>query len=309
MDSVSRLVRLARVRGEIDVRCLIAGGFAIDHRPAAPGLVPFHLVLAGSCTVSSADFSVDLEAGDLLLLPQGDAHLVATKSDRCLEYTETAGPSIRVRRTADAEPELDLFCGHYRVDDGAGALLFRLMPRVVHVSLDQPAQALAEILRGEAAYDGPGTEVIVSSLLDALLAMALRSRSGQPPESPALWTAIGDDVLGKAICAVVDRPGEAWTIDRLAVEAAMSRATFLRRFNARTGTTVAALLTGIRMMAAAELLADSDHSVSRVAREVGYRSDSAFGQAFRAALGMLPSQYRKQVRHPEPSPDRSSDGP
>jgi AraC family transcriptional activator of mtrCDE len=309
MDSVSRLVRLARLRGEIDMRCLMAGGFAIDHPQAGPGLVPFHLVLAGTCTVTSAAFTVDLEPGDLLLLPQGDAHQVTATSDRQLEFVEAPGRTFSTRRTTGAAPELDLFCGHYRVDEGAGALLFRLMPRVVHVSLDQPALALAELLRGEATVDGPGTGVIVSALLDALLAMALRSRSGQRPDTPALWTAIGDDVLGKVICAVVDRPGEAWTIDRLAATASMSRATFLRRFKARTGTTVATLLTGIRMMVAADLLTGSDHSVSRVAREVGYRSDSAFGQAFRAALGILPSQYRKQVRHPEPSPGKSSDGP
>jgi AraC family transcriptional activator of mtrCDE len=126
-----------------------------------------------------------------------------------------------------------------------------------------------------------------------------------------LWTAVGDDVLGRVICAVVNRPGEAWTIERLAAEASMSRATFLRRFNARTGTTVATLLTGIRMMVAADLLTRGDYPVSRVAREVGYQSDSAFGQAFRAALGSSPSEYRKQARDcgdRDLSADRSSDG-
>jgi AraC family transcriptional regulator, activator of mtrCDE len=71
---------------------------------------------------------------------------------------------------------------------------------------------------------------------------------------------------------VVRCPGELWTIDHMAAAASMSRATFLRRFTARTSTTVATPLTAVRMMVATDLLTRSDHSVARVASEVGYRS-------------------------------------
>lgn len=49
-------------------------------------------------------------------------------------------------------------------------------------------------------------------------------------------------MLDHAIAEVVDRPGEARTIDHFARAAAMSRAPFQRRFAVRTGTTVARLL-------------------------------------------------------------------
>jgi AraC family transcriptional activator of mtrCDE len=58
---------------------------------------------------------------------------------------------------------------------------------------------------------------------------------------------------------------------------------------------VATLLTAIRMMAAADLLTRTNHSIGRVAHDVGYRSESAFSQAFRAALGTSPAQYRKHA--------------
>ncbi|MFJ7217914.1 cupin domain-containing protein [Amycolatopsis sp. NPDC098790] len=295
VDSVSRLVRLARPDGEVDVRCLLAGSFVLDNPAAGPGLVPFHLVLEGRCTVTSGSAAVHLGPGDMLLLPHGDAHRVTATGVPGLPVTEEPGAAFPTRRTPGAEPRVDLFCGHYRFAAGAGALLFRLMPPLVHVSLDAPALTLAGVLRGEARFDGPGTAAIVAALLDALLAMALRSRPEQRPETPGLWTALGDDVLGRVLADVVERPGEAWTIDRLAADAAMSRATFLRRFTARTGTTVAAMVTAIRMMVAADLLTRSEHSVTRVAGDVGYRSESAFGQAFRAALGTTPAQYRREA--------------
>jgi AraC family transcriptional regulator, activator of mtrCDE len=296
MDGVSRIVRMARLEGSVDVRCLLAGRVTVDNAPAGPGEVPFHLVLDGRCSVISGASAVDMGPGDLVLLPHGDAHRVAAAtSGRRRRYAEELGAAFPTRRTVGAEPELDLFCGHYRFGSGAGALLFRLLPQLVHVTLDAPALTLAEVLRGEARFDGPGTGAVVAAVCDALLAMTLRSRPDQRLGTPALWTAMGDDALGRVIAEVVDRPGEAWTIDRLAAAAAMSRATFLRRFTARTGTTVATLVTAIRMMVAADLLTHSDHSVARVASEVGYRSESAFTAAFRAALGTSPSRYRKDA--------------
>ncbi|WP_330277743.1 AraC family transcriptional regulator [Lentzea sp. NBC_00516] len=269
MTNLSGLVRLARPAGEIDVRCLMAGGVTLDNPAAERGAVPFHLLLDGACTLTSGTCSVDLLPGDMALLPHGDAHVVTS------------------------DESIDLFCGHYRFDQ-AGSLLFRLMPPVVHVTLDPPALALAEVLRAEAVSAGAGSQAVISALLDALLVMTLRSRPDQRLDTPGLWTAMGDDVLGRVITGVLEQPGEPWTIDRLASEASMSRATFLRRFSARTGTTVATLLTAIRMMAAADLLSSTDLSVTRVAGEVGYRSESAFSQAFRAALGTSPARFRRE---------------
>lgn len=293
MDGLSRLIRLAHLESNIDLRCLMAGQFTVDHEVATPGQVPFYLVLDGGCTVTTGSSRVDLVRGDLLLLPHGEAHHVIATSGRKLPFEDEPGSAFTTRRTVGAKPEHDLFCGHYHVGTAGGALLFRLLPRIVHVALDAPAVELAEIVRGEAAFDGPGTAAIVCSLCDAILAMALRSRPEQRLDTPALWTAMGDDVLGQVITGIVERPGEPWTIDRLAAAASMSRATFLRRFTARTGTTVATLLATIRMMVAADLLTNSDRSVLRIAGEVGYRSESAFVEAFRAAVGMSPARFRK----------------
>nr|WP_051341834.1 AraC family transcriptional regulator [Pseudonocardia spinosispora] len=295
MDGVSRLVRMARLGSDVDVRCLLAGQFTLDNPRAGPGVVPFHLVLDGWCTVASGASTVALGPGQLLLLPQGAAHRVMASSGPRHRIIEEAGGSFPIRRSADAKPELDLFCGHYHFDSAAGELLFRLLPPMVHATLDTPALTLADVLRGEACMDGPGTGAIVAALCDALLVMALRSRPDQRLGATALWTAMADEVIGRVIADVIDRPDEQWTLDRMAATAAMSRATFIRRFTASTGTTAARLLTSIRMMRAADLLTHSDHSIARVADEVGYRSESAFAQAFRATLGTSPARFRRDA--------------
>lgn len=295
MDSLSTLIRIAHLEGSLDMRCLMAGQFTLDRAATEPGEAPFYLVIEGRCSVTVGPSTVELGSGDMLLLPHGEAHHVQVTSGTPLRYDEESGPTLITHRTIGAEPELDLFCGHYLFGSTAGTLLLRLLPAWVHVTLDTPAITLARVLRDEAQFDGPGTAAITSSLCDVLLGMALRSRPEQRLDTPALWTALGDDVLGPVIACIVDRPGEPWTIDRLAAVASMSRATFLRRFAARTGTTVATLLTSIRMMLAAELPIHSEHSVARVAREVGYSSESAFSKAFRTTVGTSPAQARRDT--------------
>ena len=294
MDGLSRLVRMARLECEVDVRCLIAGRFTVENAASAPGRVPFHLVLDGRSTLTAGPITTEMGPGDLVLLPHGDAHQVTAIGGSRHPLAKVPGAAFSTLRTVGPEPELDLFCGHYRFQQpGPGSVLFRLMPPLVQVSLDPVAQQLATMLRDETCFDGPGTGAIVSALCDALLAMALRSSPDRRLGTPALWTAMGDDSLGLAIAGVVDRPGEAWTIDRLAAEARMSRATFMRRFTSRTGTTPAALLTAIRMMVAADLLTRSETSITRIVEDVGYRSPSAFGRAFREAFGTSPIAYRR----------------
>ncbi|WP_326566181.1 AraC family transcriptional regulator [Amycolatopsis rhabdoformis] len=295
MDAVSRLLRSAHIEGTLGLRCRTAGQFTLDRAAPGPGHAPFLLVVEGRCTVSTCASTVDLGPGDLLLLPHGDAHQVCVATGPRRPFVEEVGPVFTTRRSVGVEPELDLYLGHYRVNSATGTLLFRTLPPLVHVTLGVSGAGLADVLRGGARFDRLGTESLVRFLFDALLDIALRSRPEQRLDTPALWTAVGDDTLGKVIAGIVERPGEPWTIERMATAASMSRATFLRRFTARTGTTVASLLTTIRMMAAADLLTRSDHSVSHIARQVGYSSESAFAQAFRAAVGTQPARFRKEV--------------
>ncbi|HEV2345318.1 MAG TPA: helix-turn-helix transcriptional regulator, partial [Actinocrinis sp.] len=78
--------------------------------------------------------------------------------------------------------------------------------------------------------------------------------------------------------------------------ASMSRATFIRRFSGATGMAVGEFMTGLRMAIAADMLAEGDRSVSAIAAAVGYRSESAFGRAFRLATATTPARFRTNTR-------------
>ncbi|HEX5404555.1 MAG TPA: AraC family transcriptional regulator [Pseudonocardiaceae bacterium] len=303
MDAVSRLLRMARLEASLDKRCLLAGATRMDVARSGAQEAPFHALLDGECQLQVGATSVEMRPGDVVLIPSGAPHRVTTSGrGRQQGIAETAGDAfVTTRSKRGGEPVIDLFCGHYTFDGGAGAVLLRSLPEPVHVSFGQSAETddalrmLSALMRGEALREGTGTVAILSALSTVLLAMVLRASRGAMTNN-ALWTAVADDRIAATVESVLSDPGEDWTIERLSRAAAMSRATFLRHFGQETGMTVGAFLARTRLMAAADLLSSSDATVASVAGRVGYQSESAFSRAFRAEVGTTPARFRRDQR-------------
>jgi AraC family transcriptional activator of mtrCDE len=303
MDTVSRLLRMARLRASLDRRCLLGGSTRMD----VPGYhaleAPFHVLLEGECQLRTGSALLEMRPGDVVLIPSGAPHQVFTPgSSRHRSTAETAGGAFVTTRSEpqrehDGSPVMDLFCGHYAFDAGAGAMLFRSLPDPVHVRFGQDPESdevlrmVSALMRGEADREGTGTAAILSALSTVLLAMLLRTSRGSATRA-ALWTAAADTRIADAVDSILNNPSADWTIDRLSRKAAMSRATFLRHFGQQTGMTVGAFLARARLMTAAELLSSTDATVSAIASQVGYQSESAFTRAFRAQAGTTPARFR-----------------
>ncbi|MFE2642635.1 cupin domain-containing protein [Streptomyces nigra] len=300
MDAISRLLRMARVMATLDRRCLLGRGTRMEVSQRGVLEAQFHILLEGECQVQVGSTLLKMKPGDLVLIPNGSPHRVITPGGiPSLGTTESAGDAfVTTRSDGGGAPVIDLFCGHYTFDAGAGAVLFRSLPDPVHVSFGDSADSddvlrmLSTLMRGEAQREGSGTAAILSALSTVLLALVLRSSASSTTKS-ALWTAASDEHIAGVIEDILLNPGEDWTIERLSRAAAMSRATFLRRFGRQTGMTVGAFLAKVRVMTAAELLSSSDATVATVAWEVGYQSESAFSRAFRAEVGTTPARFRR----------------
>jgi transcriptional regulator GlxA family with amidase domain len=84
-------------------------------------------------------------------------------------------------------------------------------------------------------------------------------------------------------------------VEKMAEHVCMSRAQFMRRFKATTGTTPHQFVIEARIRAAKALLADAGLSLGEVATRTGFASASHFSLAFRRLVKMSPSAYRMQV--------------
>src|ERR1700761_44216 len=179
MDTLSRLIDVARLHASLDLRCLLTGGFDIDNAPLEAGIAPFHLVLGGACVVEPAGGArLTLNAGDFLLFPRGAAHRVRDVGRGAVTAPVTSGHDgmLPVRRNdrraearaedgndsrADERPDLDLLCGRFVYAPGSSALLLDALPDPFHVSLGGAQslgalQTLIAFMRAEAEQRRPG---------------------------------------------------------------------------------------------------------------------------------------------------------
>jgi AraC family transcriptional activator FtrA len=86
------------------------------------------------------------------------------------------------------------------------------------------------------------------------------------------------------------------SVDALAVRAAMSTRTFVRRFTDATGTTPAAWVREQRIRHAERLLERDGATVAAIARRCGLGSADTLRRHFRRARGVSPEQYRVAFR-------------
>ncbi|PRX30682.1 AraC family transcriptional regulator [Paraburkholderia sp. BL18I3N2] len=310
MDTLSRLIDLARPQASLDLRCLLSGAFDIDHGPLEAGIAPFHLVLDGACVVETADGAQrELRTGDFMLFPRGAAHRVrdVQRSAATAPLTQSHDGMLPLRRNdgkdgddrARSPADLDLLCGRFVYSPGSSALLLNALPDPFRVSLSGietlgSLQTVIALMRSEAERRQAGALAIVTALSHALLAIALRVHGEQNASASGVLALLADARLGASVQAMLSAPERAWTIAELGDLAAMSRATYARHFNERAGMTVMDFLTQIRMTIACDLLRRTQRSAAEIGEAVGYQSEAAFGKAFQQSVGVPPGRYRRR---------------
>ncbi|WP_432747159.1 AraC family transcriptional regulator [Streptomyces sp. JH002] len=194
-------------------------------------------------------------------------------------------------------PEAILLTGTYQVGGRVSERLLRALPRVLVVPHGDGPRPILDLAALEISRDDPGQQAVLDRLLDLLLLATLREWFARPEADPPGWyRALGDPVVGPALRLIHDRPARSWTVEGLAAEAGVSRATFARRFTELVGEPPMAYLTGWRLAQAADLLARTDATVESIARQVGYGSAFGLSVAFQRVYGVRPSHHRQAVR-------------
>jgi AraC-like DNA-binding protein len=156
----------------------------------------------------------------------------------------------------------------------------------------------------------PGHEIVATRLADVLFIHALRTYVQTLPAEAGGWLrALEDPQMGLVLQQLHERPGHPWTVEAMAKVASMARSTFAARFQDVLGESPLMYLTRWRMHTAMQLMAQSDESLTAVARAVGYETDGAFGKAFKRHVGKTPGDYRRQLRAASTVSRNPSTGP
>jgi choline dehydrogenase-like flavoprotein len=130
-----------------------------------------------------------------------------------------------------------LLCAAYDYDHEVAHPLMSQLPPLLYVPAGMPGDdgAVAATLRLLALELGgrpPGSRAAVGRLIDVMLIHAMRAwlRMQDDDATDGWLLALRDPVIARAMNAIHQRPREPWTIESLAREVSVSRATLARRF-------------------------------------------------------------------------------
>jgi AraC-like DNA-binding protein len=311
VDALDAVLAVAGVRGTIAATLNAADpwGFDLDEIPGAA----FHAVTEGAAWLCPpGQPGIRLLPGDVVLLPTGTAHVLASSPDAgtvpfdraAAQRALAAGEELHV---GCGKPQTRILCASYRQDPAITLPLLTLLPDLLHIPAARASTALGttlQLLAQEIGQPAPGSAAVLNRIVDILFVQVLRTwltATPPAPQGPTWLAALADPVAGPALAAQYTQPGHDWTVASLAAATGVSRATLTRRFSATAGDTPAAHLTRWRMDLAAQRLRDSDDTLAAIARSVGYTSEYAFSHAFTRARGIPPGRYRTR--------SRATDGP
>lgn len=231
---------------------------------------------------------------------------VQAGSGVCYDDYGTVAEGITLgTRTCGMQLDADdaLLTGSFAVTGRVADRLLRALPRVLVVPHAVQRTAALPLLEEEVLREEPGQQAILDRLLDLVLVGALRDWFALPEvQAPGWYRASSDPVVGAALAAIHEAPHQPWTIERLARQAHVSRATLARRFTDLIGEPPMSYVTSWRLCVAADLLERSDSTVESVAHEIGYSSAYALSTAFHREYGVRPSQYRRDSTGTAPGP-------
>jgi len=288
-----------------------ARAFAHHVMPHAQHLISYHIVVRGQCWAGLAGEPMQqLNEGDALVVPHGDAYALASDPDTPPSYGDddavaffrsmAAGelPAVVTEGSAGAQPT-SFICGFLGCDARPFNPVLWALPRAIHLRRVTPAgDRLSHLLAyaiAELRDRGPGQRDVLLRLSELMFVEVVRRHLAGASAEPAGWlAALRDPLISRVLARMHAQPNRAWTLDSLSDGSGASRSTLAERFVQLVGQPPMHYLAGWRMQLAARLLAEHSMKLRAIADAVGYASDAAFSRAFKKHTGLSPQAWRQR---------------
>lgn len=277
MDRLSALLQCFPVRAHLFHAGPLCG---VTHFDAVPGRSFLHVLRRGEMVVTH-------HRRDRL------PRKVAVKEPTLLFYPRPLAHDFHNAPVDGA----DFTCATLDFQGGDRHPLVRALPELLVLPLHrvQGLETALQLLFSETEQVRCGQRILADKLFEVVLLQMLRWLLDHPQASGihmGLISGLADPALARALTALHERPGEAWSLEAMAQEAGMSRSAFAARFKSTVGQTPADYLLDWRVGIAQSRLLQGD-SVKFLADMLGYANASALSRAFTQKLGLSPRDWLK----------------
>jgi AraC-like DNA-binding protein len=275
--------------------------------PGSEHTIEYHLVTRGSCWGGIVDQAAErLEQGDIIVFPQGDAHVLASAPGMrgypdpdMFQALGGARLPIRIEKDGGGAERTEVICGFLGCDARPFNPLLSALPRVIHVrARDRRDGMLEQLVRAalsESSAPKAGGQGVLARLSELLFIEVVRGHVATLPADGAGWlSGLRDEAVSRVLERLHARPAHPWTLDELAREVGSSRSVVAERFAHFVGIPPIQYLTQWRIQLAATLLRSTRYTLAEIAERVGYGSEAALSRAFKRAAGVAPAAYRQK---------------
>jgi len=319
MDVLSEVLKAVKLDGALFYNAEFSAPWAahsIDARTVTSYLSPnsqhviiFHLLTEGHgyAYVAGDDRPIPLNAGDILIVPHGDAHILGnglrvTPVDRAQVLEQVLSQGLKVSRMGGGGETTKFVCGYMACEPQLSQVFLGGLPPILKINIRDDASG--KWLENSIRYSvdnvdpsRPGDETVLAKLSEVLFVETLRRYIALLPGEQTGWLAgVRDPEVGKALALLHRKPAHPWTIAALANEVGISRTVLTERFRRYLSETPIAYLTRWRLQLGAQLLKSTNSSVAHIAAEVGYESEASFNRAFKREFGHPPARFRSKSK-------------
>jgi AraC-like DNA-binding protein len=314
VDVLSEVLRVVSLRGALYFNAEFSAPWCVGTRPAAiaPYLSPkaghliiYHFLTEGRAYARLPEGPrVELTAGDIVIFPHGDAHVIGNgfpekPVDTLKTFAKNLTQGLKLARFGGGGEATRLVCGFMACEPRLSEIFLAGLPKLLKVPVaDAPSgQWLAHSIRfsvEQAGESDAGSELVLARLSEVLFVETLRCYINALPPDRIGWLAgARDPIIGQTLALLHKEPADPWTLPGLAKRVGLSRTRLAERFRHFLGESPMAYLAQWRLKLGAEMLQSTEDSVAQVAAAVGYGSESAFNRAFKREFGSPPAQFRR----------------
>ena len=239
-----------------------------------------HLILRGNCTLNVGQTPYDLQSPQAVLIAPGQYHFLPQPLSGEIErfslcFSMKKGPLLSALQAA--------------------------VPASISFPISKELESLCYSIFHESAARNPFRYDMLHTLLSALMIHVFRG-AGVKATNDGFIHGRDEDMLNKIDTFFEWHAAGHATADQLAASLKLSRRQLGRVLQQHYGMGFRELMLRTRMDSAQWQLRNTQKSVLQIAGELGYDSESAFYQQFRARFGVSPMQYRKTHAESKPTP-------